>query len=445
MRIHFIAIGGSIMHGLALAMQAAGHGVTGSDDEIYEPSRTRLADAGLLPSQMGWHPDRITPDINIVVLGMHARKDNPELERAKQLNLQIASFPAFIYQISKDKIRVVVAGSHGKTTTTGMIAHVLDQAGMAADRMIGASIGELAPVRISDAPLIILEGDEYLSSPDDPRAKFLHYQPHITVITGIAWDHMNVFPTYADYIEPFRQLIRSLGPDDTLIYCADDHDLVVLVREEEPPCICIPYSAHSYTMSSGQTTVSDNKGQLYKLKVFGHHNLQNLKAAQLVSTILGVEPERFYPAISSFSGANRRLQVLHEDERRVAYLDFAHAPSKVMATVKAVREKHPDAFLIACLELHTFSSLNPVFLPQYKDTLSAADMKIVYYSAHTLQQKKLTGLSAAEISGFFNAPDLIVVETPGALEQLVRSVQPQQTVTVMLWMSSGRFDGLKLW
>ncbi|MBK8830468.1 MAG: hypothetical protein IPN60_06355 [Saprospiraceae bacterium] len=254
MRIHFIAIGGSIMHSLALVMAQRGHTVTGSDDEIYEPSRSRLAAQGLLPSETGWHPERIHSELDIVVLGMHARADNPELLRAQELGLKVESFPEFMYNISQDKVRIVVAGSHGKTTTSGMIAHVLHYSGMQADRMIGAKIGELEPVAISDAAMIVLEGDEYLSSPMDPRPKFLHYKPHITIITGIAWDHMNVFPTYPDYVRQFRMLIESLGEDDTLIYCAEDQDLVDLVAEISPVCITIPYRTHDYVLEEERSS-----------------------------------------------------------------------------------------------------------------------------------------------------------------------------------------------
>jgi UDP-N-acetylmuramate: L-alanyl-gamma-D-glutamyl-meso-diaminopimelate ligase len=443
MRIHFVAIGGSIMHSLALVMHGRGHQVTGSDDEIYEPSRTRLAEEGLLPDEIGWHPERIHQGIDVVVLGMHARADNPELLKAQELGLKIESFPEFMFNISKDKVRIVVAGSHGKTTTSGMIAHVLDKGGIKADRMIGAKIGDLEPVAITDAGIIVLEGDEYLSSPLDPRPKFFHYHPQVTIITGIAWDHMNVFPTYSSYVEQFRLLIESLGATDRLIYCASDPDLAALVEQSNPVCVCIPYAKHDYTMLDGLVVIEDEKGTAFPLEIFGNHNLQNLKAAQLAAEAVGLTSEKFYPAIQSFTGASKRLQLLIKEAGLTAYLDFAHAPSKVGATVNAVREKHKDAYLVACLELHTFSSLNPEFLPQYKNTLSEADVKILYYSPHTLAIKKLPDLSADQLAGYFDDQGLQIATTREELERLVLGAN-QGVDTVLLWMSSGRFDGLDL-
>jgi len=431
------------MHSLALVMHQRGHIVTGSDDEIYEPSRTRLADAGLLPPEIGWHPERIKIDLDAVVLGMHARGDNPELIRAQELGLKIESFPEFMFNISRDKTRIVVAGSHGKTTTSGMLAHILHYSGMPADRMIGAKIGDLEPVAISDAGIIVLEGDEYLSSPLDPRPKFLHYQPHITIITGIAWDHMNVFPTYASYVDQFRLLIESLRPGDKLIYCQEDNDLVDLVNSINPVCDCIPYTTHPYTIGDNVVVIQDENSIDYPLEIFGNHNLQNLKAAQLAASFVGVDSEKIYTSIQSFRGASKRLQLLNKSERLTAYLDFAHAPSKVKATVNAVREKHPDAYVIACLELHTFSSLNPAFLPQYKDALMEADIKIVYYSPHTLASKKLPDLSPQQLSGYFNEPDLQIATTKEELENLILEAKADEE-TVLLWMSSGRFDGLDI-
>ena len=431
------------MHSLALAIHQQGHQVTGSDDEIYEPSRTRLAAAGLLPSEMGWHPDRITPDIEKVVLGMHARGDNPELIRAQTLGLRIESFPEFMYAISKDKKRIVVAGSHGKTTTSGMIAHALHENQIPADRMIGASIGALEPVTISDAPVIVLEGDEYLSSPLDPRPKFLHYDPDVVIITGIAWDHMNVFPTHAAYIEPFRQLIASLRPEATLIYCATDPELVSLVESIAPACKCLAYDAVDYQVTKDGVVVRDSNGQSYPMQVFGGHNMQNMSAAKSACETVGLKEADFFKGMQSFTGANKRLQILYRKDESIAYLDFAHAPSKVKATVAAVRERHPNAFILAVLELHTFSSLNPEFLPQYRDALQLADEKIVFYSPHTLEIKKLPPLSTDQLAAHFNEPDIKTATTVAELEQLVLHTSATRPM-VLLWMSSGRFDGLEL-
>lgn len=443
MRIHFIAIGGSIMHSLAIAMHRQGHHVTGSDDEIYEPSRGRLLAHGLLPDQFGWHPELLDSRIDLVVLGMHARKDNPELARAKELGLKVMSFPEFMYDLSRDKIRVVVAGSHGKTTTSGMIAHIVDHAGVKADRMIGAAIGELEPVVLTNAGIIILEGDEYLSSPDDSRPKFLHYRPQITVITGVAWDHMNVFPTYESYKEPFNQLIKSLGPTDTLIYCSDDADLTEMVHSSNSPAQLIPYSMLPYEIEDGVVVLTDDDGEKHPLKIFGIHNMQNLSAAKWVIEKLGLVSDAFYYGARSFEGAQKRLQLIHKDSSLTAYLDFAHAPSKVKATVKAVREKHSKSHLVAILELHTFSSLNPDFLPQYKNSLNDADVKILYYSPHTLSIKKLPDLSSDQLAAHFNANDLMIATNGADLEAIVRQLELKEN-NVVLWMSSGRFDGLEI-
>ena len=429
------------MHSLAMAMHDLGHHVTGSDDEIYEPSRSRLASKGLLPEKSGWHPDMIMNDFDMIVLGMHARKDNPELQKALEIGLPISSFPEFIYKMSRDKTRIVVAGSHGKTSTCGMIAHVLHQAGWQADRMIGAKIGDLEPVVLSAADTIVLEGDEYLSSALDPRPKFVHYRPQIAIITGIAWDHMNVFPTYASYVEPFRNFISSLGETDTLIYCQDDLELAKLVQEISPECRCIGYTAHAYEIENGIAVIKDETDQPFKLKIFGQHNLQNLEAARLATRCIGLSEKEFYPSIQSFTGASKRLQLLYQSDHVTAYLDFAHAPSKVSATVKAVRERHPEATIVACLELHTFSSLNPDFLPLYKDSLQAADEKIVYYSPHTLDIKKLPPLSDDQLSTHFNDPALQTATTKDELSELVQAIDKRKGM-VLLWMSSGRFDGL---
>jgi len=319
----------------------------------------------------------------------------------------------------------------------------LHYGGIQADRMIGAKIGELEPVAISDAKVIVLEGDEYLSSPMDPRPKFLHYKPHVTIITGIAWDHMNVFPTYANYVDQFKLLIESLGPTDTLIYCTEDADLVALVESLNPVCMTIPYTTHSYRLDEGKVIIQDETGNSFPLKIFGNHNLQNLKAAQLATAYAGLTSKEFYPAIQTFTGAHKRLQVLLQVEKSTSYLDFAHAPSKVKATVNAVRERHPHAYIIACLELHTFSSLNPAFLPQYKDALKEADVKIVSYSPHTLAIKKLPNLSSDQLTSYFNEPALQIAESGLALEKLVMKARKDRE-TVLLWMSSGRFDGLDL-
>lgn len=430
------------MHSLAIDMHNKGYAVTGSDDEIYEPSRGRLLSCGLLPPAHGWRPEVLDKDIDLVVLGMHARADNPELIRAKELGLKVWSFPEFVFNLSKDKTRIVVAGSHGKTTTAGMIAHALYKAGIPADRMIGASIGELSPVIFSDADIVVLEGDEYLSSPQDSRPKFLHYHPQITVITGIAWDHMNVFPTYKSYVEPFEKLIRSLSANEMLIYCQDDADLEDLVRNISPPCMLVPYSSHPHTVRDGIVFLSDGKNE-FPLRIFGIHNMQNLAAAHQVCKLLGMTDDAFYRGMVTFEGAAKRLQLLYQSPGLTAYLDFAHAPSKVKATVHAVREKHKDAFVIAILELHTYSSLNPKFLPQYQNALKDADEKVISYSPHTLEMKKLPELSPGLLREFFAEENLHIALSAAELENLILNL-PLKKKNVLLWMSSGRFDGLEI-
>lgn len=429
------------MHSLAISLKSLGFIVTGSDDEIYEPSRTRLLEAGLLPSEMGWFPEKVTPDLDAIVLGMHAREDNPELSRALELGVKVYSFPEFVYQLSKEKVRLMVAGSHGKTTTTGMIAHVLDRTGIEHDRMVGAAIGDLAPVTMSNATVIVLEGDEYLTSPLDTRPKFLHYFPQVTIITGLEWDHMNVFPTYDLYVDQFRMLLRQMSPSDTVLYCGDDEELVQLMNDEKPNCISKPYYTHPYKIRAGEVFLETENGDL-PLLIFGKHNLQNLAAAKMACELVGVTAEDFYRGIQSFSGVHSRLQKMNT-KRRVGYKDFAHAPSKVRATVKAVREKHNDSFIAGILELHTFSSLNPAFLPQYKATLESLDVRIVYFSPHTLEMKKLPPLEVSQVQGYFNDPGLEVVTNKNDIEQCLRNACiPEEAV--FLWMSSGRFDGLPI-
>lgn len=439
--IHFIAIGGSIMHSLAISMKINGYEVTGSDDEIYEPSRTRLNDAGILPSNVGWDPSKIHENLDCVVLGMHARQDNPELKRAIELGIKVFSFPEFVFQLSKEKIRIMVAGSHGKTTTSGMIAHVLDKSGKEHDRMVGAAIGNLAPVKISNAPVIVLEGDEYLTSPVDLRPKFLHYFPQFTVITGLEWDHMNVFPTWDLYVKQFRDLLMQMTEEDEIIYCGDDPELVTLIQDVTIKARATPYYTHPYHVEDGVVLLETDQGEI-PLKIFGKHNLQNLSAAKWACLKAGVTEREFYNAISTFTGVQSRLQEINVAPRK-GYKDFAHAPSKVRATVKAVREKHQDSFIVGILELHTFSSLNPAFLPNYKDTMSGLDIKVVYFSPHTLTMKKLPLLEVKQVQDYFNDRSIKVITDVSEIQPYLASKNIQND-SVFLWMSSGRFDGLDI-
>jgi UDP-N-acetylmuramate: L-alanyl-gamma-D-glutamyl-meso-diaminopimelate ligase len=443
MKTHLIAVGGAVMHNLALALKHNGFEVTGSDDEIYEPSRSRLADAGLLPDEMGWHPERITTDLDAVILGMHARPDNPELKKAQELDIPIYSFPEYIYENSKNKTRIVVAGSHGKTTTTAMIMHVLKYNNIDFDYLVGAQLeGFERMVRLSDAPFIILEGDEYLSSPIDRRPKFVHYHPHIAILTGIEWDHINVFPTFENYLSQFELLLDSFEENGTLIFYQHDEYIKEVLKKSTHSIEAIPYEAFDSVIKKDQTFLKRWGLKNIPLKVFGAHNLSNLRAAYEVCMKIGIDAEAFYKAIQSFDGAAKRLELLYENDHFTAWKDFAHAPSKVRATTNAVKAQFPHRKLVACLELHTFSSLNKVFLPNYSATLNAADVACVYYSEHTLQMKKLPPISPDDIRAHFNFLDLKVFTCEKALKAFLKNQKWKEANLLM--MSSGRFNGLDL-
>jgi UDP-N-acetylmuramate: L-alanyl-gamma-D-glutamyl-meso-diaminopimelate ligase len=435
--IHFIAIGGAAMHNLALAVASkAGYKVTGSDDEIFDPALSHLREAGLLPDEMGWHPERITKDIDAIILGMHAREDNPELVRARELGLKIYSFPEYLYEQTKDKIRIVVGGSHGKTTTTSMILYVLNRLGIEADYMVGAQIeGFERMVRLSDtAKYAVFEGDEYLTSPLDLRSKFLWYHPHVAILTGIAWDHINVFPTFPEYVETFRKFVDSIEPKGSFIYFKGDENLRMLADEVSG----IPESR-----DTGITTIpySEYTGDV-KMQVFGKHNMQNLQAAMLACHCIGVAPDDFYREISSFTGASNRLEKIAETADCVAYKDFAHSPSKLKATVNAVRERYPEKKLVACMELHTFSSLMADFLPQYKGCMAEADVAYVYFNPKVIEHKRLTPITAEEVRDAFGTKNVEVFTESEALQERLRSLEYKNTALLM--MSSGTFDGVNI-
>lgn len=431
-KIHFIAIGGAAMHNLALAVASkAGYQVTGSDDEIFDPALTHLREAGLLPDEMGWHPERITKDIDAIILGMHAREDNPELVKARELGLKIYSFPEYLYEQTKDKIRIVVGGSHGKTTTTSMILYVLQRLGIEADYMVGAQIeGFERMVRLSDtAKYAVFEGDEYLTSPLDLRSKFLWYHPHIAILTGIAWDHINVFPTFPEYVETFRKFIEGVEPGGSFIWYKDDENLRAIAEGARKDITCIPYDAYDGNV---------------QMQVFGKHNMQNLQAAMLACHCIGVSPDDFYREISSFTGASNRLEKICETETSVAYKDFAHSPSKLKATINAVRERYPNKKLIACMELHTFSSLMADFLPQYKNCMAEADVAYVYFNPKVIEHKRLTPITKEEVREAFGTENVEVFTESEALQKAVSrqySVFRHQGIALLM-MSSGTFDGV---
>lgn len=443
MKIHFIAIGGSAMHNLALAMHHKGYKVTGSDDAIFEPSKSRLAKAGILPETLGWFSDKITSDIDAIILGMHAKEDNPELLRAKELGLAIYSYPEFLYEQSKNKTRVVIGGSHGKTTITSMILHVMKYHNIEVDYMVGAQLeGFDTMVHLTqENDFIVLEGDEYLSSPIDRRPKFHLYKPNIALISGIAWDHINVFPTYENYLEQFEIFISKITNGGILVYNQEDHDLNTLVENTTNPIRKMPYHTPEYSVQNGTTYLVTPEGDM-PIEIFGKHNLNNLMGAKWICQNMGVDEDDFYEAIASFKGASKRLEKISENSDRVIYKDFAHSPSKVKATTDAVKEQYPDRKLIACLELHTYSSLNASFLKEYESALDSADVAVVFYSPEAVQIKRLDEVTAEQIAKSFNRKDLIVYTNPKEFEDYLYQLHLKHAV--LLLMSSGNYGGLDL-
>ena len=441
MRIHFISIGGSVMHQLAIALKRKGYQVTGSDDEIFEPAKGNLEREGILPTSIGWDPAYIDNSLDAVILGMHAKADNPELAKARELGIKVYSFPEYIYQESLKKTRVVVGGSHGKTTTTAMIMHVLKETGKKFDYLVGARLqGFDQSVNISDAPVVVCEGDEYPASTIEKRPKFHFLFPHIAIITGIAWDHINVFPTFDNYLEQFRIFIDKIEPGGHLIFNDTDQVLKDLVHEHGRVDINYhPYNVPGHTINNGETSVII-EGNTAQLQVFGDHNLMNLHAAWMVSELLGVNAKDFTHAISSFTGAARRLEVLAKNEHTVFYRDFAHAPSKVKATIEAVKHQFPQKRLITALELHTFSSLNENFMKEYKGALSKADAAAVFYSQHALELKRMPPLPKEIVKNGFGRKDMMVFNDKNELENWLN--QQDYKNAVVVFMSSGNYDGL---
>lgn len=431
------------MHNLALALHSKGYQVTGSDDEINEPSRSRLDKKGLLPSEMGWFPDKLDASIDAVILGMHARADNPELIRAKELNLNIYSYPEYLYEQSRDKQRFVIGGSHGKTTITAMVLHVLQAAGKDFDYMVGSQLdGFDTMVKLSDsAPIIILEGDEYLSSPIDRRPKFHLYQAHVGLISGIAWDHINVFPTFDNYVEQFRIFVRQLPAGGTLIFSADDKEVVSVSKEVPVGVASIPYTLPPHVIRDGITYLLVNEKEI-PLRIFGNHNLMNLEGAKAMCLKAGVTDDEFYSAIQSFNGAARRLELVARTDKAIVFKDFAHSPSKLKATSDAVKQQFTGRKVIACMELHTFSSLNADFLKQYFGSMDQPDESIVYFNPHTIAHKKLAAINDEQVREAFGRKDLKVFTDSKALMEDLSS--RSWNGEVLLLMSSGNFDGINL-
>jgi len=440
-RLHFIAIGGSAMHSLALAMQRLGYQVSGSDDAIFNPSKHNLEVAGLLPKQVGWFPEKITTKIDVVILGMHAKKDNPELQKAQELGLKIQSYPEFLATHSHDKSRVVVAGSHGKTTITSMILHVLNYHDIQTDFMVGAPLaGVKETLSLTDEnDFILLEGDEYLSSAVDLQPKFLWYQPEIALISGIAWDHINVFPSVEDYVQQFDSFISTIQAGGVLIYNAEDKVLAALVEAHPHPIKKIPYQTPEYFIDQGITYLETPEGRL-PLSVFGRHNLLNLAGAQWITQLMGVDASDFYEAIPNFKGASKRLECLAKGNNALLFKDFAHAPIKVKATASAVKKQFSECKITICLELHTYSSLDPNFINQYAYSLSEADEPLVFYDPEALKIKKRKPIDAETIKQAFACPTLRVFTEKKALaDYLLKKNYPNE---VLVMMSSGNFGGL---
>lgn len=441
MNIHFIAIGGAIMHQLALALHHKGNIVTGSDDEINDPAKTNLKNAGLLPTEYGWYPEKITTAINAIVLGMHAKANNPELLRAQELKIPVYSFPEYVYKVSEDKKRVVVAGSHGKTTITSMIMHILKAAHQDFDYLVGAKVtGFAQSVQLTDAPTIVLEGDEYPASAIEKKPKIFFYHPQISVLSGIAWDHINVFPTYENYCSQFEYYLENMQAGALLFYNATDSEVVRIVTKSGKHLKAIPYVMPHYHYEDGETIITTNVGD-FKLSLFGNHNLLNMEAAIAVCEALGIDRKEGYMAISSFTGAAKRLEKIFEQDHLIAYRDFAHAPSKLKATLDAVREAYPNHRLIACFELHTYSSLSDAFLKEYKHSMLAADEALVYFSHHALSLKGLPALQSSTVAENFDQKNLIVIDEKSKLETYISNTLKDTSKPVcLLLMSSGTFD-----
>ncbi len=442
MNVHFISIGGAVMHNMALALRQKGYTVSGSDDEIFEPALSRLRNSAILPESIGWFPEKIHAGLDAIILGMHARKDNPELLKAQEMGLKIYSFPEYMYEQTRNKKRLVVGGSHGKTTTTAMMLHVLKQCGRKFDYLVGSQLEGFDTMvgLYEDSDIAVFEGDEYLTSPIDLRPKFHVYHADVAIVTGIAWDHINVFPTFEGYVEQFAIFMRQIPASGKLICFDEDTHLKQIVQQNTLHAEVLWYNAPEYKVENGITTIKTEHGWI-ELKIFGKHNLQNMQAARLALNQIGITDEQFYNAIASFKGTAKRLELLDKNESTVIYRDFAHSPSKVTATVDAVKDQFPERKLVAVFELHTFSSLNKNFLSEYKGALDKADVKIVYFNPHTLELKRMEMLSDTLIKDHFGT-DVKVLHDSAQLEQMLRGMDWGNTN--LLLMSSGNFNNTNL-
>ncbi len=443
-RFHFIAIGGAAMHNLAIALKKNGYLITGSDDEIFEPSASRLKEFGLYPDKLGWDPSRITDQLDGIILGMHARSDNPELLKAKELGAKIYSYPEFLFEQTKDKTRVVIAGSHGKTTITAMIIHTLKNCNVSFDFMVGSQIDGFDTMVSLDqqSEIAVFEGDEYLSSPIDLRPKFIHYKPHIALISGIAWDHINVFPTFDQYVQQFINLANDIVKNGYLVYYSQDKNISGIVKSLSNGVHLRSYKEHNHIIENYQTYLLTRDKEKIPMKIFGRHNLQNINGARMVCNILGITDQQYYQAISTFPGTSRRLQIIRRAQDHIIFLDFAHSPSKLKATVQAVREQYPHRIIIAIFELHTFSSLNKEFIPQYKGTLDQADEPVVFFDKEVIKHKKLSFISEQFVYQCFENNRLNVISDKNDLERFLKLLKLKNSVLLM--MSSGNFAGIDI-
>ena len=441
MKLHFIAIGGSAMHNLAIALKQKGYFITGSDDEIFDPAKSRLEKYGLLPKSIDWNEENINSDLDAIVLGMHAKKDNPELLKAQALGLKIYSYPEFLYEMSKDKIRIVIGGSHGKTSITAMILHALNHCGVEADFMVGAQLsGFEVMVKLTDnAKYMVLEGDEYLTSPIDLRPKFHLYNPNIALISGIAWDHINVFPTFDIYKEQFSIFCEKIEKEGSLIYCNEDKNVREIANSARKEIKKLPYGIIPNRIEKGKTII-EWEGKEYILKVFGEHNLMNIYGAMLACQEIGISNNDFLNAIQSFSGASKRLELVKENDNVAIYKDFAHSPSKLKATISALKNQFPDRKLVAAMELHTFSSLTSEFLLQYKGAMDMADLPIVYFNPKTIEHKGLQEITKEQVFSAFDREDIIICNKSSEVIDYIRTIKWENTNLLM--MSSGNFDGI---
>lgn len=441
MKLHFIAIGGSAMHNLAIALKQKGYFITGSDDEIFDPAKSRLEKYGLLPKSIGWSEENINSDLDAIVLGMHAKKDNPELLKAQALGLKIYSYPEFLYEMSKEKIRIVIGGSHGKTSITAMILHALNHCGIETDYMVGAQLsGFEVMVKLTDnAKYMVLEGDEYLTSPIDLRPKFHLYNPNIALISGIAWDHINVFPTFDIYKEQFSIFCEKIEKEGSLIYCNEDKNVREIVNSARKEIKKLPYGIIPNRIEKGKTII-EWEGKEYILKVFGEHNLMNIYGAMLACQEIGISNNDFLKAIQSFSGASKRLELVKENDNVAIYKDFAHSPSKLKATISALKNQFPDRKLVAAMELHTFSSLTSEFLLQYKGAMDMADLPIVYFNPKTIEHKGLQEITKEQVFSAFDREDIIICNKSSEVIDYIKTIKWENKNLLM--MSSGNFDGI---